>query len=390
MIYYSKVVNGKLYNDGVIMKSINEKIKNERELAGLTQKELAIMAGYENYQTLLKIEKGKRDIKVSDLSRIAKALNLSTDYFINDNPNQSVSVLWRDKKNKTACRIFENKLKGYLQNYYHLKEFMKEEYDKFIPESAKKLQSNYQAELNTSKYKFSGRLASDFRKRNDLGDYPAGSLINIIKDMGILVFIFNLKDAGSAASIVNESGAAILINDDSTPWRRNFDIAHELFHILTWNMYDFSGIDNNLTEKDNEEHYADAFAASLLMPKSSVLRLVEKYSQNNKTIDDRFVLENALKFQVSVDAFINRLEFLKVILNVEKQELLKQNIKQDFWKRFNDTSVIPNEDEYPVEYLMLVYSSYKKQKVSKMKFAEYLNKNIGEIDYYLKQRSLLI
>ncbi len=114
------------------MKDINKKIKTERELAGLTQQELAKMAGYKNYQTLLKIEKGKRDIKVSDLAKIAKALNLNTDYFINDEETHNAAVLWRERNDKGKCRIFENKLNGYLKNYCHLKQFLKEEYEKYL------------------------------------------------------------------------------------------------------------------------------------------------------------------------------------------------------------------------------------------------------------------
>ena len=370
------------------MKSINERIKNERELAGLTQKELAIMAGYENYQTLLKIEKGKRDIKVSDLSKIAKALNLSTDYFINDEETHNSAVLWRERQDKGKCRIFENKLKGYLKNYYHLKQFLKEEYELFSPELVSKLKKNYSNTLSSNKYKFAEKLADDFRKNNSMGNYPSGSLLNVIKDHGILVFVFDMEKSGSAASIVNNNGASILISRNNAPWRRYFDIAHELYHILTWNLHDFSRSDNNLTEDDLEEKYANAFAASLLMPKSSILMAVEKFHQSNGNINKRFVLENALKYMVSVDAFINRLQFLNVISESNKQELQDESIKRKYWNKFDYSEWILPTDEYPFEYLMLVYSAYEKQKVSKMKFASYLNKNIGEIDCYITQRGL--
>jgi transcriptional regulator with XRE-family HTH domain len=68
---------------GVFMyNNIGLLIKKERENAGLSQKELAIKSGYNNYQTLLKIEKGDRNITISDLYKISNALNLNIDYFM--------------------------------------------------------------------------------------------------------------------------------------------------------------------------------------------------------------------------------------------------------------------------------------------------------------------
>ena len=370
------------------MINIGERIRSERVMAELTQKELAEKAGYKNYQTILNMENGQRKVKISDLNKISKALNLSMDYFL-DTQKEAVPALWRDRKNEKECNILSNRLRNYLKNYSHLKEFLNEEYTPFVPKSADDLKSKYINLLNRSKFEFAGKLASDFRKDNSLGMYPADSLIKIIKELDILIFSFDLKGYGSAASLVNEHGAGILLNKENAPWRQYFDIAHELFHIITWKLFDFSLEENNLTDNDRVEKYANAFAASLLMPQSVLKNKAAKYQTGNNEIDRRFIIENAIKFNVSTDAFISRLEFLHLINKKQKKEFQESLDKIEYWKKAIDSVEHITDDEYPNEYLMLVYKAYTEERISKMKLAKYLNKNIGEIDHYLKKKELV-
>jgi Zn-dependent peptidase ImmA (M78 family) len=200
-----------------------------------------------------------------------------------------------------------------------------------------------------------------------------------------------MEDNGSAASFVNDSGAAILLNRKNVPWRRHFDIAHELYHIFTWYYYDFKSKNYNLSDNDFEEKVANAFAAELLMPEDTVKNEIDTLHSRNE-IDSFFVLQTSIKFQVSLEAFAARLEFLGYIKKGGKNNLIDKNIKKEFWNQYNlensQEEELQDEDEFPFSYLMLAYSAYKKTKLTKMKFAKYLNKNIGEIDYYLKQRGL--
>ncbi|HAV92819.1 TPA: hypothetical protein DCW38_06530 [candidate division WOR-3 bacterium] len=368
---------------------VNEMIKNERELNGLTQKELAEKSGYNNYQTILSMEKGERSISIGDVSRIAKALNLNPEYFLTENFQDENPVLWRECKDKSKCRLYENRLKKYLDDYADLKQFLKEHYNKFIPDSMSVIRRRYAEELKSNKYKFAGKLASDFRNSYYLGDYPSGTLRKAIADLGILIFTFNLESAGSAASFVNENGAAILINRDNAPWRVNFDIAHELYHILTWNLHKYIEKNNNFEAGELEEKYANAFAASILMPRSSVLRDFEQLNEGKQSIDETFIIQGAVKYMVSIQAFMSRLDFLGCLKSDKKDDLLKHCETSRFWNSFNEEHrTTHNVDEYPIEYFMLVMRAWEKQKLSKMKFAHYLNKNIGEIDYYLNKRSV--
>jgi Zn-dependent peptidase ImmA (M78 family)/transcriptional regulator with XRE-family HTH domain len=370
---------------------IGDKIKKERESAGLSQKELAEKAGYNNYQTLLKIEKGDRNITIGDLGRISEALNLNMNYFLFEEEQKEYHVLWRECKDIKACKIYENRLKTYTDNYFHLRKLLDLHIDNFIPENVNDFIERY-SDFLTDRYKLASELAVDFRRSFNLGDYPADTLMNAIADKGILVFSFSsMEDAGSAASYVTPNGASILLNSKESPWRRFFDIGHELYHILTWNLLDYTMHDYKLRDSDAEEHFANAFSANLLMPKSSIRKEIDSLSSIDQ-INESFIWRMAVKFKVSVDALMNRLEFLQIIDEKKKEAIKATCVKKDFWREYNKKNskecCQKSKDEYDESYFTLVYSAWMSERITKMKMAEYLNKNIGEIDYYLKQRGL--
>ena len=65
------------------MKTIGEKLLILREERNLKQKELAELAGITE-ATLSRYENGKREPKGEIISRLAKILNVTTDYLLND------------------------------------------------------------------------------------------------------------------------------------------------------------------------------------------------------------------------------------------------------------------------------------------------------------------
>jgi Zn-dependent peptidase ImmA (M78 family) len=65
----------------------------------------------------------------------------------------------------------------------------------------------------------------------------------------------------------------ILVNRTEAPGRRNFDIAHELFHLLTWDAMTPERVerDERATGKGSRvERLAENFAGALLMPASVI------------------------------------------------------------------------------------------------------------------------
>ena len=93
------------------------------------------------------------------------------------------------------------------------------------------------------------------------------------RDLDILVLMVTPSHAGvSGAACRSPDLDVVLINRDEVPGRRHFDLAHELFHILTWEAMPPLHIED-VTETGGAnriEQLANTFASALLMPKSIV------------------------------------------------------------------------------------------------------------------------
>ncbi|MCD6578961.1 ImmA/IrrE family metallo-endopeptidase, partial [bacterium] len=358
---------------------IGIRIRMEREKMGLTLQKLARKAGYNNYQTLLSIEKGERQITMDDLMRISKALSLSIDYLMTEPEEKTEIAIWRKCNNPEKCKEYENLLKKYCYFFKNINKLLKIDYELFEP-----LSNTYFRSINLSNYyKFAQKLADKIREDYNLGEFPAGNIIETLQEKNILIFYFDLKKYGSAASLVGNFGGAILLNRNDKVWRGFFDIAHELFHLLTWNMFDVSEIYDDKRGKSNVEKYADAFASHLLVPNEVFKKVTKRYKNEIGAVE---VLELSLQFRVSLNAMLYKLENLKKIDKTKAEEWrnnikLKNAYKESFEEKYRNEIYTK---EFPENYMMPVIKAYLKNAISKMRMAEYFGKNIGEIDYYLK------
>ena len=109
-----------------------------------------------------------------------------------------------------------------------------------------------------------------FAAELELGDVPAQRLAAAMQnELGILVLMVDACRGVSGAACRLPGLDAVLIARGEVEGRRNFDLAHELFHILTWdamppkhveNAGDFGGT--------RVEQLANHFAAAVLMPRA--------------------------------------------------------------------------------------------------------------------------
>jgi XRE family transcriptional regulator, fatty acid utilization regulator len=74
-----------------------------------------------------------------------------------------------------------------------------------------------------------------FTAEFDLGDVPARRLAEVMeRELGILVLMVDAFEGISGAACRLPELDVVLINRYEVAGRRHFDLAHELFHILTW------------------------------------------------------------------------------------------------------------------------------------------------------------
>lgn len=142
------------------------------------------------------------------------------------------------------------------------------------------------------------------------GDALPVDPVRIARNLGINVFHAELEPNVSGA-LVKERGQdpSIVLNAADSPNRKRFTCAHELGHFVRrteqLDKYEYVDYRDQLSAAgtDDDETYANAFAASLLMPEHHVRRL------HRSGMSD---LEMALRFDVSREAMQYRLQGLQL------------------------------------------------------------------------------
>ena len=375
------------------MKGVGDIIRMERKKLKISQKTLAQELGFTNYQTLSSIEKGKRQIRVSELNKIAKALGVTVAYLLGEEEMGENKVLWRKCINETECSKWENKLKKFCNNYQKLSQLIGHKYERFTPPSLQELQK----EIYENDFEFAKNIAEKYLLELDLGKYPGNNLLLSLQEKNILIFCEDLGNFGSSASLIGEFGAAILLNKKDMPWRRTFDIAHEFFHLITWNIYPPEEIyDDEKRGKSNPEKYADAFAASLLLPEKSLFDEIEKRirKENLELVD---IIDIASKFKVSIQALTWRLQNLlsfsdiwkkikgKVFKNLDMEEIRNHPAIEKLNKLMRTRE--PDIPKLPENYVTQALKTYTNGRITKLKLAEYLNIQYGDLAVFLSDYS---
>jgi len=136
--------------------------------------------------------------------------------------------------------------------------------------------------------------------------YPKDGLLNIVNALGIKVKVINLGEFSDKVSgVINKDHSTIYLNQDHSPERQTFTLAHELGHYVLHNgvklRIDKYNYQAN-TKEAKEETEANYFAASLLMPKIEFMSVIE----NAGTVG-----QVAKYFGVSQTAVVNRIRWLR-------------------------------------------------------------------------------
>lgn len=245
---------------------IAKRLKVAREKAGLTQRELSDALGFKDRQTVAAIEAGIRKISADELLRAMKILGKNIEYFTD--PFRLVgegSFSWRvSQDDQGQLDDFEVRAGGWLALYRTIATDaaagLKGAWPRTAPLSLSLTTSNSYEDAHDA----AGWLSGEWR----LGDVPADRLERAIrKRMRALVLYVDAPYGISGAAFRLPGLHAILINRNEPLGRRNFDLAHELFHLLTWETIRPEHAEiGTLGAKGRPEQLANCFASSLLMP----------------------------------------------------------------------------------------------------------------------------
>ena len=357
--------------------NLPERLAQAREAAGLSLADATRKLNFKHYQILSAIEKGTRNVNANELISMARLYGRSLDYFFEAVSSEPV-LLWR----RTAGSDIRNEQQQFLvflENYSRLENLLglKRRWKEILIN----LDRNDFAENG---FETSETLGTEIHRRLDLGSRPACNLLNILENtLRFKVIHLGLGDGLSGASIVDSAlGVGVLINANDAPWRRNFDLAHELFHIITWNIFSHEEIGDG-SRKTKPEQYADSFASSLLLPKEHLLAALKEIAVNQelKLVD---IVELAKEFGVSSEAILWRLVNLKKIKKSQVEKILSdpefRNLDRGLRRGLYEEQ---RPEKFPHRYFSLACRCLMEGKISRGVFAEYMEIDRPEIDDYL-------
>lgn len=352
---------------------IGKRLKLAREAIGYTLRKASEETGI-GESSISEFENSKREPKFSQLSKLAETYRRSMEFFFADEPHIEGLMLWR-KEPTTAeeKKEVEAKLRQLCEQYHNLEVLMSEVKNvQFPPVTVKREEFDYAK---------ASRLAKEFQREFLLGDIPSASLKQILEER-FYVKIFHLAISGSAISMLSESfGPAILLNRESKLWRRNFDLAHELFHLLTWRVFRLPQPQSD-GPSEYEEKLASAFASRLLLPTDIVKDKIEAATNEEGQIGFEALDEIAREFGVSLEALLWRMLYLynKSAEDVEKYIEQARTLRVNRPPRRSD-----EPDELPERYCSLAIRALNEGKLSLMQFAKYMGISYRKAQEYLTE-----
>lgn len=280
-----------------------------REQNGLSQGAMAEVLGVKSHQIVSTIEGGTRPMKAVEMAALIERFGISQDYLTD--PFRLIGegqFSWRQSACSRAALIaYQERAGKWLATYRTLSD----------PEDRPGPRERLSLRL-WEKSSFELAMAEGERLTRDykMGEVPAARLADVMEqDFGILVLMVDADPGISGAACRLPELDAVLVNRNENPGRRNFDLAHEFFHILTWDTMPPGEVeDANDNGGSRAEQLANAFASALLMPR----RLLERFGDWRKlgnaeraarmrTVADHFrVSVSALHWRLVALKFLNK------------------------------------------------------------------------------------
>lgn len=280
---------------------IGVRLKAMRVEQGLSQDDLAQLFGFKDRQTVSAIETGTRRMTATELMLAVEKLGAPLEYFTD--PFQLVGegrFSWRH----TGVQV------GQLEDYERDAGRWIAAYRALAPQVGRDLPLMRRALGLTRNSRFEDAMASGerFVTEFNLGEVPATGLIEVMeRELGILVLMVDAQQGISGAACRLPELDTVIIQRREVEGRRNFGLAHELFHILTWDaMPPERSEEIRETGGNRVEQLANIFAAAVLMPASTLeqtagwARLPGKdlIAQLNAVADELRVTSSALRWRL--------------------------------------------------------------------------------------------
>lgn len=357
--------------------AVGRRIQLAREAKGLTQEALAHALEVPSHQSISELEKGNRALQPGELGRLARALSQDVNYFVDPlSVEGEASYSWRRPVGSplppNSFRSQIDKTVGLYRWLRHLEERIEDvtKLDLRVSES--------------TTFEGAERAGEGLARKLSLGSVPSKKLLEKVEhvlDVPVLFMDMKPEQVGGAVSGVTVHLGemnCILINRLESSGRRAFDLAHELFHAMSWDALPPEEVEadepgnGKSTRKGRTEQLADKFASALLMP-ADLLR--ERISGIGSSDVSR-LRELARYFGVSTSALAFRLLGLK---------LIDQNTCDGLKAAPAPEADNNRPKRYSERFMALLADTLRSGKLSPRTAAKSLLLNLDELDSLLRE-----
>lgn len=337
-----------------------EKLKEIRELEGYSRIDLADKLGV-TQQAVWQYENEATEPRIEILNRMSQLLGVTNRYFFAPDYLRSVAteehVAYRsadqESRKTTKTELTYLNFVDYYIKFYEQHLLVPESSINAIVSRSEKLLDTEQPRHNHAAITDTvvNLLAGKAQKWFELTDNR--HLMYTLESSGIYIVEKRLGTAVDAYSAHTDDGRYYIIlgKIKKTAVRRNFDLAHELGHILMHRRLDLNELS---TEGHRQiEHEANAFAAAFLIPENELRKDFAKLVRHS---NPDYFLDMKQKYLVSYQALGIRAYSLKLMTEKEFNYFMRQMSRKGY-KRFEplDDKIVPVRPGRIYSLLRLVF-----------------------------------
>ena len=326
--------------------------------------------------TISDMERGKRRVSSIELFKFSRFYNRPVEFFIRSfYSGDSFNVLLRAASESALSKESIIQFQSLCNNYSFLRDLLKMPDTASPPDYSKKQPSLIDAE----------EIAEGERSTLGLNGQPIKDICDLFDSKrGIKIFHFPENPDKFSGAFANDEacGACFLINSNHPARRRTFTIAHEYAHCIA-HKDKLAHVDYNQPFEDSSqnERFADTFAAAFLMPRGTVIEVLNQLKSDRKDPIALLIIQLAIYFGVSFEAAGWRLVSLRKLNKDKWYDILDQRIPSTPIARFLGYDI---QDDYtpdmlPRRYKYLCYQAYDRHLISFERLAELLRRNFYEL-----------
>jgi Zn-dependent peptidase ImmA (M78 family) len=315
--------------------TIGERIKQGRQMAGLTLRELAARSGV-SAQAISKYERNINAPGSNVLIQLARALGVKVEFFLRPKSFSKIEVKFRKRKSLSVKgkNIILSHVSDWLERYLEIEGILSEgesifrfEFPMGFPKEVKNLETVE-------------RAAEDLRRAWDLGMGPIENLTDLLESKGLKVGSLDSDMKFDACTFQAEDDISIIgivTRSDAPGDRQRFNMAHELGHLVL------------RTDGIDDEKAAHRFASAFLVPEAAV-----RFELRGKRADLSFYELHLLKhkYGLSMQAWIYRARDLGIIPESKANALFKW-FSYKGWRKEEPGDAMPLEIPRRFERLVM-------------------------------------